>query len=60
MSEKIKDIKVTGLFYYRPKGLCQVCGRIEPVVEVRGVGGLISLCSDCCQAVMAIHEEHDL
>lgn len=59
--EKIKQLKVSGLFYYLKKGLCQGCGRdTEPVVEIRGKYGIVALCSGCCQAAMAIHEEHDL
>ena len=58
---KITQLKVAGLFYYCQKGLCQACGRdAVPVVEVRGAYGIMSLCSDCCQAMMGIHEQHDL
>jgi hypothetical protein len=61
--EKVKSLKISGLFYYRPRGLCQGCGRdTEPVVEIRDAVGKVktSLCSNCCQGIMAIHEGQDL
>ena len=49
-------------FRYSDKGYCVVCDRLVPIVYWEDtVGGqYFALCSDCCQAVLAVHESKDL
>ena len=53
-------------FRYSDKGYCIVCDRLVPIVcsivcwEETVGGRYFALCSDCCRAIMAIHESKDL
>ena len=49
-------------FKYSKKGCCIVCGQLGPTVYWGDIVHrfYFALCSDCCQAIMAIHENKDL
>ncbi len=58
---KLKQIKIKNFDYKRPSGACGICGKEDkPVVEVGGEINKLSLCDECAQGVVDIHNNMKL
>lgn len=53
--------QLIGTIIWYNKGICWMCDRdTEPVVEFNHERHDFVICSDCCQKLLAVHEQYDL